>query len=164
MSDPFTAQNLFSALQRAIVQRLTAGLGEWYNLPEGLVVIAEDKADVETEILLRTSKPGICLFLILSAIKRGEADKQRDVTVQISGFENVTLNRGSTGTRVALVDLLAATDGLLDGWEPAMDGITLGFTPLQYEDHIPVALGQKEDPVVERGSYFSTSVFLAVVK
>lgn len=162
MADKFTAQNLFSALQRAIQDRLSAGLGEWYNIPEGVVSIAEDQADVETEIDQRTAKVGLCLILIISKVARGAAKGQRDLTIQLSGFENVIINRANSGTRVALVDVLAAADGLLDDWEPTLDAVTLGFTPLQFEDQIPVALGSKDSPLVERGLNLSTSVLLTI--
>lgn len=165
MADQFTAQNLFSSLQRAIVARLVADLGKWYNIPEGVIVLAEDQADIETEINQRTAKTGLCLMIIITKVTRGESNGQRDVTIQISGFENVIQNRSLTGTRVALVDILAACDGSLDRWEPApAGGDPLGFTPLQVEDQIPVALGEQANPIVERGLTLSTSTFLAATE
>lgn len=160
MPDKFTAQNIFSGLQRGLVKRLADGLAEFYKIPIGVVVVAEDEADIDVTINKSVAKLGLCIVVLITSIKRGEADGERAIEIQVSGFEMVIINRSPTGTRVALVDAMSAADGLLDGWQAKdEDGADLPFTPIQFEESVPVAFG--EGPV-ERGSIFSTSTIIAI--
>jgi hypothetical protein len=163
MADQFNSQNLFSAFQRGLVKRLADGLAGFYLIPQGVLVIAEDEGDIDTKIAKTVGKIGLCLVVVFTTVRRGEIQKGRTIEIQVSGFENVIINRASTGTRVALVDVMTAVDGLLDGWPPVgIDGVELPFSPPMFEQSLPVSFGAKGDPTVERGSTFTSQVMVAL--
>lgn len=121
--------NIFFDLQDSIAQRLV-GVDAFVGV-EGIGIAQERKGDILSQIEMALNKLGLALTVLTPEINPGgEGPFALLVTPVVVIIENVTINQGATGTRVAAMDLIAAALGKLlnppAGWAPD------GWTPLQF--------------------------------
>lgn len=144
-------KNPFFDLQEAVAERLL-GVDEFVNV-QGIAVVTERLGDLRKQLESALMKTGLGLTVITPEISPGtQLPNQLMVEVVVAIVENVTLNQGSTGTRVSAMDLVAAAFARLTSWSAPG-----GWGPLVFKGQTIGDSGIKD--AIEYDVKFETSAF-----
>lgn len=140
--------NAFSQLQQQVIGRLTASVTDIPSLVPAngqINWITEDKGDL-ANIMARTVGTLGIIGIVLTPgggklFEVGKYPISFDCPIEIQTQENVTVNRGASGTQIASLDLVEFCMKRLHLWSPShqrINQIELDITPYVLVAEVPL--------------------------